>query len=225
MQPSLWDRLTDDLPGLVAETEALRRDLARALGDAASADALVAGGTREIERRTDLDDDTRLLAHRLLRLLAARRRLEDGGVVVTADVLREAVRRDMEMLFNTERLEATFLLPERDAFLHKSPSDLLAAFPEVRRSVVNYGVPCFAGLTGSDIDPDALARELTLVVNTFEPRLRRDSVRVKVRPSDRAGLRIEVDGILMLSPVPERLRLSTRIDLENGQARTVLEDA
>jgi type VI secretion system protein ImpF len=31
--------------------------------------------------------------------------------------------------------------------------------------------------------------------------------------------------MLMLSPVPERLRLSTMIDLDNGRATTAVEDA
>ncbi len=36
-------------------------------------------------------------------------------------------------------------------------------------------------------------------------------------------MRIEIDGVLMLSPVPERLRLSTVINLENGKASTTVE--
>ena len=35
-----------------------------------------------------------------------------------------------------------------------------------------------------------------------------------------AGLRIEVDALLIMAPAPERLRLRTTIDLDNGRART-----
>ena len=112
VQPSLWDRLVDELPGMDAEHDALLRDLTKALGSLADVEALVSGGTRAIEARDDLDEETRQLAHRLVLLSQRKQRLEEGGVVVTSDVLREAVRRDIEMLFNNERLEARFLLTE-----------------------------------------------------------------------------------------------------------------
>ena len=38
-----------------------------------------------------------------------RAELETRGVVVSGRVLREAVRRDIEALFNTERFESLFL--------------------------------------------------------------------------------------------------------------------
>ncbi|WP_417741631.1 type VI secretion system baseplate subunit TssE [Salipiger sp.] len=224
VQPSLWDRLVNDLPGLAAEADALSRDLAAVPGTAEEVGVLLEGGLRGIERRDGLDDETRVLARRLFGLRTRQRMLEDSGIVVTADVLREAVRRDIEILFNTERLEADFLLTEREMLDHQSPGALLAVFPEVRRSVLNYGVPSFSGRNGLDFDADALARELKLVMNTFEPRLKRDSVRVKVERSAKAGLVIHIEGTLLLSPVPERMRLSTTIDLDNGNARTTLEE-
>ena len=223
VQPSLWDRLADDLPGLAAETAALRRELAAVMDDPADVDVLIAGGARAVEQRDDLDDDGRILAHRLVRLSLRQRRLEEGGVVVTADVLREAVRRDIEMLFNIERLEAQFLLTEREVLDHPSPASMLRDFPEVRSSVINYGVPSFSGRASSDFDKDALEREIRQVLHVYEPRLKKDSVKVRVRTGDKTGLRIDIDGVLLLSPVPERLRLSTSIDLDNGQAMTALE--
>ncbi|MGR3270598.1 type VI secretion system baseplate subunit TssE [Thalassococcus profundi] len=232
VQPSLWDRLVDDLPGLVAESDALRRDLvteimAEAGSDRADAEedaaALIAGGARAIERREDLSPDTRQLAHRVVQLTTRRRRLEESGVIVTADVLREAVRRDIEMLFNIERMEAKFLLSDREALDHPDPTSQLADFPEVRASVLNYGVPSFSGRMGSDFDKDDLAREIKAVLNIYEPRLKKESVKVRVRSGEKTGLRIDIDGVLLLSPVPERLRLSTSIDLDNGQAMTALE--
>lgn len=212
------------MPGLAAESGALRSLLAEALGDEAQVDALIEGGARAIERRTDLDSDTRRRAHRLLDTTLARTRLEDSGIVVTSDVLREAVRRDIEMLFNIERLQADYTLTDRELMTTTDTAQLLADFPQVRTSVVNYGVPSFSGRSSSDFDPDALARELKQVLNVYEPRLKRDSVRVTVETGDKTGVRIQIDGVLMLSPVPERLRLSTTIDLDNGQAATRIED-
>ena len=133
------------------------------------------------------------------------------------------MRRDIEMLFNIERLEAQFLLTERETLDHLSPARQLAEFPQVRASVLNYGVPSFSGRSGSDFDKDDLARDIKNVINTFEPRLKRDSVKVRVHTGDKIGLRIDIDGVLLLSPVPERLRLSTSVDLDNGSALTTLE--
>lgn len=225
VQPSLWDRLVDDLPGVLAESQGLERELARALGETAKVQDLIAGGARAIEAHPDLSDDARLQAHRLLRIRATRRRLEEVGIIVTPDILREAVRRDIEMLFNIERLEAEFMLTDREAVTNPSPASLLADFPQVRASVVNFGVPSFSGRKSSDFDKDRLARDLREVLRVFEPRLKPDSIRVNVRLDEKRGLRIAIDGILMLSPVPERLRLSTVIDLENGKAATSLEDS
>ena len=95
----------------------------------------------------------------------------------------------------------------------------------MRRSVVNYGVPSFAGRTASDFDREALSRELRAVLEVFEPRLKRDTIRVQVRFGDRAGMRVEIDAVLMLSPVPERMRLSTTVDLDDGRAVTTVEEA
>lgn len=224
VQPSLWDRLINDLPGIEAEVINLRRELAKALGeDEASVDVLVAGGTRAVERHETMTDDQKILMHRLVGLSVRQRRLQEGGVVVTPNVLREAVRRDIEMLFNIERMEAQFLLTQRETLDHESPDAVLADFPEVRASVINYGVPSFSGRSGASFDQDILQRQIKEVLNTFEPRLKKETVRVRVFTGEKVGMRIDIDGVLLLSPVPERLRLSTTIDLDSGRAATSVE--
>ena len=224
VQPSLWDRLVDDLPGLEAEVEALRRELAEHVPGTEDIDAIAEGGPREIERRADLDGTGRAKARRLWQATTQLRRLRERGIVVTQDVLREAVRRDIEMLFNIERMEADPILTDHEALTRQTPAEILADFPQVRASVVNYGVPSFSGRLSTSFDPDRLAREIRHILNVFEPRLKRDTVKVSVKLSDKTGMRIEIDGVLLVSPVPERLRLSTTIDLDNGQASTTLDD-
>lgn len=224
VQPSLWDRLVDDLPGLVAESGYQHAALLSELGEE-KLETILKGGARAVEQADDLDDDTRKRLHKLIAQTTRRKHLEVSGIVVTADVLREAVRRDIEMLFNIERLEAQFLLTDREMARTTSPAELLADFPLVRRSVVNYGVPSFTGKTGDSFDRDRLARELRDVLAVFEPRLKRDTIKVRVNINKKTGMKIEIDGVLMLSPVPERLRLSTTINLDNGQAITAVEDS
>jgi type VI secretion system protein ImpF len=223
VQPSLWDRLVDDLPGLRAECARLGETLAARLG-AERVARLRDGGRRAVEAEADLDLADRRALATLVSLQERLSALEMRGVVVTAEVLREAVRRDIEALFNTERFEAVPLLSEAERGLADSPAELIADFPNVRRSVLNYGVPAFSGRRARDFDTEALARELKEVVATYEPRLKRDTIRVRVGSGERAGLRIDIEATLMLSPVPERLRLATLVDLDSGQAATRLEE-
>ncbi len=223
VQPSLWDRLVDDLPGIVAETEQRRAELAEEVG-AERLDRILEGGRRQLQRESDLGEDTRAEVAALISQLERRAFLEDRAVVVTPEVLREAVRRDIEMLFNIERLESDALLTDHEARWFETPGSRLADFPEVRRSVVNYGVPSFAGRSQSDFDAEALSREIRDTLAVFEPRLKRESIKVKITFKPAEGMRVEIDGTLMLSPVAERFRLATTIDLDSGQARTRIED-
>ena len=94
------------------------------------------------------------------------------------------------------------------------------AFSTIVKSMVSDIIMPPIGLLLGGVD----FAELKLVLNTFEPRLKRDSVKVRVERSAKAGLVIQIEGTLQLSPVPERMRLSTTIDLDNGNARTTLEE-
>ncbi len=223
VQPSLWDRLVDDLPGIVSETDRRQVELAAVIGlDRLT--AILADGTRGIERDTDLTEPQRRELHLLIGQMERRTFLEQRGIVVTADILREAVRRDIEALFNVERFESGFQATDLQRETTEEPSAIIADYPLARRSVLNYGVPAFSGRAASDFDLDVLARELKEVIAVFEPRLKRDTIRVKVEPGDTHGMRISVEGTLMLSPVPERMRLSTTLNLVNGRASTRVEE-
>ena len=221
VQPSLWDRLVNDLPGVASEIDGLRQSLAQDLGDE-RLDALVAAGPRGIEADAALGRGQKELLSRLMVQERRRAEIEARGIVVSADVLREAVRRDIEVLFNTERFESVPMMTPREAEVAADDPPSLADFPEVRRSVLNYGVPPFAGRSTRDFDRDQLARELRAVLAAFEPRLRESATKVTVSTSEKTGLSIEIDGLLVMSPAPERLRLRTLVDLETGRAETRL---
>lgn len=225
VQPSLWDRLVNDLPGLSSEIDGLRQSLLIELGGE-RLDTLLASSARSIDSDEDLTTDQKRRIHRFVFQSSQRAELESRGIVVSPSVLREAVRRDIEALFNTERYEVTPLLSDHEGEqMQGSPLDL-SDFPEVRRSVINYGVPSFSGRSSRDFDRDALAREIKMVLNTFEPRLKDSGTKVQVTLGDKnVGLKIEIDAILIMTPTPERLRLRTSINLDNGLARTDIGDA
>ncbi len=226
VQPSLWDRLVDDLPALSAEI-ARREATLTARHGTVRLQVLLSG-----EGRDGLDPDEARDLAALAQLQARHATLRERGILVTPDILREAVRRDIEDLFGIERLEVRYLLtpterraaPPGIAGGAEDPAEMLADFPNVRASVLNYGVPAFAGRRAGDFDHEALARELREVLAVFEPRLRRDTIRVTVEPGTRVGLRVRIEGLLLMAPAPERLRLLTTIDLDTGVAATVLEE-
>ncbi|MGT2466152.1 type VI secretion system baseplate subunit TssE [Mesorhizobium atlanticum] len=219
VQPSLWDRLVNDLPGLTSEIDGLRRLLEEELG-AERVEALLAGSARSIDADADLTAEQKRRLHRLVFQTEHRAEIESRGVVVSARVLREAVRRDIEALFNTERFESVPMLSD---FEHEQPLDELpplADFPEVRRSVVNYGVPSFSGRSSRDFDRDTLARDPRGACH-LRAASQESATTVNVTLGDKSvGLKIEIDAVLIMTPTPERMRLRTTINLDNGLART-----
>ena len=125
--------------------------------------------------------------------------------VLSMSELRKCVVRDLEWLFNAGSLASVLDLSEH---------------PQVADSVVNYGLPDLAGLTASGIDQGALERMVRQAILSFEPRILRQSVKVRAIVSDdlmsRNALAFVIEGELWGQPVPLRLFLRTEIDLETG---------
>lgn len=119
--------------------------------------------------------------------------------------LREGVLRDMGWLLNAGNLEAT---------------EDLSAYPFVAQSVLNYGMPELSGLTVSGADVSSIERELKQAIWTFEPRILKNSLKVRVAVSgdrmDHNTMTFDIEGELWAQPAPLRLYLKTEIDLESG---------
>ncbi len=127
--------------------------------------------------------------------------------VLSLRQLREAVLRDLTSLFNAGNL--TSIQPLDD-------------FPLVSHSVLNYGFPELAGKTVSDLDAFELERMLRQVICDYEPRILRNTLKVKAVVSEdqmtHNAITFEIEGALWAQPAPEYLFLRTEIDLENGEA-------
>ena len=145
-----------------------------------------------LERLTD-DEPDKTRESREKRVLSLRR-------------LRECVRRDMAWLLNTTNLAAVEPLDD---------------YPEVARSVVNYGLPDLTGRTASGVDLPALERTLRQAIWEFEPRLLHDSVQVHLRLDesrmDHNALTFEIKADLWAQPVPLEMLLRTELELESGE--------
>ena len=144
-----------------------------------------------LDRLTD-DEPERATESRDLRVLSPTR-------------LRECVRRDLTWLFNTTHMQSMQNLDE---------------LPLVARSVLNYGIPDLAGRTASSLDTVELEQMIRQAILNFEPRLDRNSVRVRPvldeRQMNHNALSFEVEAELWAQPLPLRLFLRTAVDLETG---------
>jgi len=127
--------------------------------------------------------------------------------------LRESVIRDLEWLLNTGCLATT-----QD----------LADYPEVRRSVLNYGIPDIAGGSASGKDSVRMERELKQAILDFEPRILPATLKVSVTINDNEmsanTMIFEIQGELWWQPLPERFYIRTTLDLELGKFRRDVKD-
>jgi len=125
--------------------------------------------------------------------------------------LRRAVRRDLEYLFNTVCLESVTSLD---------------AVPELRSSVVNYGLPALSGNTPNATDRAVVRKRLRDAIVAFEPRILADTLRVVLEEAGADGatagsgegssMVFRIEGMLWGQPLPEALFLRTEVDLDRG---------
>jgi type VI secretion system protein ImpF len=117
--------------------------------------------------------------------------------------LRECVYRDLGWLFNAVNFDS-----EQD----------LSAVPYVAESVINFGLPSFAGRMASSIDPVTAAERLRRTIELFEPRLRRVHVQPVERSEEDNGgvLEFTIDAELWGQPSSQHVELRTKIDLMTG---------
>jgi len=120
--------------------------------------------------------------------------------------LREAVLRDLRWLFNASGIDDVVDL---------------APYPEVRRSVVNYGLRSFAGKPVTSIDHDDVARRIRDAIAFFEPRLSKIDVTPETLDDSEQGMTLafHVEAELWGQPVAQHLSLRTSIDVDTGDVK------
>jgi type VI secretion system protein ImpF len=135
-----------------------------------------------------------------------RQREGRGQRVISMSAYRAAVLRDLAWLLNTRDL---------------SGAVDLSALEEVRRSVVNFGMPDLCGRTVSGLDPLDVEKSLLDTIKNYEPRILPHtlSIRPVSEPEALGGgvsVSFEVEGELWAEPIPEALFIRTELDLETG---------
>jgi type VI secretion system protein ImpF len=226
LQPSLLDRLNDDLASALGRLREKRQALDHRLSpdQRTALDRLLADerldervlGARDLAPFAALDQDAQGLLHQVIELEAARRGELRRNVALGLAELRAAVLRDLAHLLNTEQAEG---LP----FMEDGASlTAFAGLPRARDSVLNYGIPPLAGRVRTPADYETLAREVEAAIARFEPRLRQVRVHPEGHDADaavRSPVTLIIEGELWGYPLPERLQVRTLLDLEAGKAR------
>lgn len=128
--------------------------------------------------------------------------------VVSLSRYKEGVLRDIRWLFNCQR--------------HREQEGL-SEFPQVYRSVFNYGLIDFAGMFSEKGDVGEVEREVADTLLFFEPRIIRRSLQVRVFRDDEVAVQrsphrisLQISADLWAQPAPEKFFAKTTIDLETG---------
>jgi type VI secretion system protein ImpF len=136
-----------------------------------------------------------------------RRRETLDQQTLSMQALRRAVLRDLAWLLNTTNLVVT---------------DDLDGAPLAAKSTINFGIPSFTGLVGTSRKLGSLEAGIVDAIRAFEPRIRSDSLKVRLRPpkdnEPAAAITFEIHGELWAQPVPQQLFLETMIELETRMA-------
>jgi type VI secretion system protein ImpF len=117
-------------------------------------------------------------------------------------LLKNAVRRDLEWLLNSRRIA--------------DPPD--EGLKELNRSAYVYGLPDLSSLTmASTADKNRLVRQILSAINLFEPRLMNVRlVMVETPDASKKDVRLRIEAMLRMDPVPEPVSFDTVIELKSG---------
>jgi type VI secretion system protein ImpF len=131
----------------------------------------------------------------------------DDKKVLTKQALRQAVLRDLVWLFN-----ASGHAPKLDA----------KKYPNVAKSVLNYGLPDLSGQFASSIETSDLEQMIRAAIIQFEPRILPHTLEIQAVMEQSVmdshnSLALIVRGMLWAQPVPIEFLMRSKIDLEEGR--------
>jgi len=118
--------------------------------------------------------------------------------------LRQSVLRDVSWLLNTDSFESVVDLTN---------------YPEVAKSVLNYGIKDLAGRTVAGASLFEIEKGLKQAINTFEPRILPNTLSIQVLSSEemsQQALSFDIEASLWAQPLPLHLYLRTEINKITG---------
>ncbi|AOM40249.1 type VI secretion system baseplate subunit TssE [Xenorhabdus hominickii] len=129
-----------------------------------------------------------------------------NNYMLSHSALRQSVLRDLQWLLNN---------------INGESEQNFAPFPEIRRSVYNFGLSPLAGKCMSDIEWEDIQHKIIAAIHIFEPRIIHDELEVSCVSTTHSlteynTLSLEIKGFLWCVPWPLEFLFHSDIDLENG---------
>jgi len=155
-----------------------------------------AHAARDATKKIDLRDETGE------RVIAGRRSI--ARTPISESMLRREVARDLDSLMNTIAFES---------------AEDLSGFDEVRKSILNYGLPDIARRSIDEHSVDEIQNEIKNALMNYEPRLARDSIRAsrdKTVGVEELKVRFVVQAELYCEPVNVPVEFVADIELDSG---------
>ena len=119
-------------------------------------------------------------------------------------LLKASVRRDLEWLLNTRQ----------------NPDAASDEYPQLCRSLFNYGLPDFSSMSfDNPKDRARLLKHLENTIRIFEPRLESPRVIPVTTDSNEHSrtIRFQIEGLLRMDPLPEQVTFDTVLQLSSGE--------
>lgn len=119
--------------------------------------------------------------------------------------LREIIKRDLAWLLNTNSIESS-LDTKR--------------FPNVARSVLNYGVREVAGEYSTSERAEMIRKSILKAISLHEPRIISGSCAVELRTEENKGetqIAFDIHADMWAQPVPLELYLRSKVDVTSGE--------
>jgi type VI secretion system protein ImpF len=139
------------------------------------------------------------------RIIAGRRMAT--RTAITEPVLRREVATDLAMLMNSINLESV---------------EDLSSKPEVRRSILNYGIPDLTHRSLDEGGVGAVATEIKRALTAYEPRLVPETIQasrdMRVRSSD-LQIRFLVRADLKCDPINVPIEFVADVEVESGKVK------
>lgn len=119
--------------------------------------------------------------------------------------LREIIQRDLSWLLNTS---------DNGSIIDET------RYPNVARSVLNYGIHEVAGDYSTVERTEIIRRSITASIRTYEPRIHPGSVDVHLRSDDNnreSLVTFDIRADMWAQPMPMELYLRSEVDVTTGE--------
>ncbi len=122
------------------------------------------------------------------------------------DIIQKEVLLNLNMLFNSRM---------------RRMDDEIKLYPEIKNSVVNFGLVDFCGMDCNEENFELIKREIILQISYFEPRLNADTVlikRIESEKSDRCSFSLHIEAQFAIEEIKDSFECNFYMELETGKA-------